>query len=690
MDKNTGEVLLKLQETINSWAQEVTETRSALTQSLEEATASVKPAFQLIQPSPTVPPVQEQPAAPVVEAPPDAPEDASHDLIEANKALMRRVEELEIRVAEAERRAHETERERTQLDAEIDFAREQLHLRNNSAQEAEDRRAEYEMQAEQAVQALGTSELESTDLRQQLRSRDWRLLKTRNVLDLLREDHARRVAEVEALSARVEDLRIEVEERQASEGIALASLDTSQGRIRQLEADLEESRSKADTLSHEIEAIWEALNGSNVQLQEAREEIARLIAERDERNAALVGLEEQMRSIKEREEAFEGQLAQSDTRAAGLESALASQKEENASLMDQLAEARSATDARMAELKGARDAFAKLQTDYDDLISSNRVLRGEVIEVQARLAERDLAVAEARRELEEANQDRRQLLEQGSDAAGRMDELSAALEEKTASLEEGRQEFLESESAAARRVDELSAALGERTQAYEQSQKALEELRERAVEREQLERVLRDELASLREKEKMSGTGQESLNKALRDELESMRQVAVERDFVIHHAEAELASMSRREAETEDALKKALEATERIRAGAGQTSQAQRALEVEISELRLQGEEKDTAMRDLCDELKVLRERMGHLTEERLPGKAPAAADKADDTSAMLSATPKDDPAAPLDRALARLRKVRDEFAQGNDEGWGQRLRGLWRPSKSDSKKDKG
>ena len=111
---------------------------------------------------------------------------------------------------------------------------------------------------------------------------------------------------------------------------------------------------------------------------------------------------------------------------------------------------------------------------------------------------------------------------------------------------------------------------------------------------------------------------------------------------------------------------------------------------MENSELWVQGEERDTAMRDLCDVLTVRRERMGHLTEERLPGKAPAAADKADDTSAMLSATPKDDPAAPLDRALARLRKVRDDFAQGNDEGWGQKLRRLWKPSKSDSKKDKG
>ncbi len=700
MDKNTGEVLLKLQETISSWAQEVTETRSALTQGLEDATESARPAFELIQPSSAAPPAQTQSAAaiveapgdaatPVVEVPADAAKDSSRDLIEANRALMRRVEELEFRVAEAERRGHETERERARLDAEIDFAREQLHLRNNSAQEAEDRRAEYEMQAEEAAKALGTSELESTDLRQQLRSKDWRLLKTRNVLDMLREDHARRVADVEALSAQVEDLRMEVEERQASERETLSSLDASQSRIGELEVSLEQSRRKADQLTHEIEAIWEALNGSNVQLQEARKEIARLIAERDERNATLAGLEEQMRSIKEREEAFEGQLAQSGARAEELESALTSQKQENALLMDQLAEARSATDARLAELKEARDSFAKLQTDYDDLISSNRVLRDEVEELQARLAERELVVAEARRELQEANQDRWQLLEQGSEAAGRMDELSATLEEKTASLEAGRKELLESESAAARRVDELSAALEEKSQAYEQSQHALEEVREYVAERDQLERALREELAALREKRDAAGMEQASLNRALKEELESMRQVAIERDFVIHHTEAESASMSRREAEMEDTLQKALGASERMRTESAQASQTQRALEVEIGELRFQGQEKDTAMLELCDELKVLRERMGHLTEDAMPGKTSPAADQADETSAMPSSTPVEDPAAPLDRALARLRKVRDDFDQGNGEGWGQKLKRLWRPSKSDSKKDK-
>ena len=697
MEKNTGEALLKLQETINSWAQEVTETRSALTQSLDAA-PSLKPAFQLLQTSSTAPPAPSSAAPPVVEAPADtaarvvqapveAPKDASRDLIEANRALMRRVEELEMRVAEAERRAHETERERMRLGAEIDFAREQLHLRNTSAQESEDRRTEYEMQAEEAAQALGASEIESTDLRQQLRSKDWRLLKTRNVLDMLREDHARRVTEVEALSVQVEDLRREVEVRQASEHDAIASFDTSQGRIRELEAGLEQSRTKADQLSQEIKAVWKALDGSRLQLQEAREEIARLIAERGERNAALAELEEQMRSIAEREEAYEGRLAESDTRAEDLQSALASQKQENASLMDQLAEERSAIESRMTELKEARDSFAKLQTDYDDLILSNQVLRDEVKELQARLAERELAVAKARRELAEANQDRQQLIEQGSEASGRIDELSAALEEKTASLEAGRQEFLEYEADAARRIDELSATLLEKTQAYEQSQEALEEFRESAAERDQLERALRGELAELRDKHDTAGTDQASLNRALKEELESMRQVSIERDFVIHHTEAEVASMSRHEAEMEEALQKALESSERVRVESAHASETQRALEVEIGELRLQGQEKDTSMRELCDELKALRERMRHLTEDGMPAKNPLAEDLAGEASAIPSAKSAQKSVARLDKALARLRHMAADIEEGGEGGWGKKLKRLWKTSKWGPKK---
>ncbi len=648
MDKNTGEVLLKLQETINSWTQEVTQTRSALTKSLAATGDTVKPAFSLLEPAA---PVQERPEAAAGEMQTESGEDTSQELVETNEALMRHVEELEMRVVEAERGTEETERERARLESEIEFAREQLHLRNKSAQDAEERRIEYEMQAEGAAQALGGSELEIVDLRQQLRSKDWRLLKTRNVLDMLREDHARRLADIEALSSEVEALRTEVEGRQASEGKTLSSLDESQQGIQELETALEQSRQKADQLTHDLEAAWEELNGSTVQLQEARQEIALLIAERDDHGAAAADFEEQVRSMAAREQAHEELVTRSGALSTELEEALASKMDENALLKDELAESRSAPDARMGELKEAGDAFAKLQVDFDELMSSNVVLRDDVKELKARLVDREQILGEARRELEQSEGDRQDLLQNESAAASRIEALSVILEEKAVSLEEGRQrlrekdsataerirelraaleqedaalemdrqELLDKEGAAARQIEELRAALDEKTQAYQESQRAHDELSEKMSAREQLEAALRDEVASLRDRQPESVDDVEATNTALKEELESMRQVAVERDFVVHHAEAEVASMSRREAETEDALRQALEASKRMLTETVGASKTQQALQSELGELRAQSQEKDTAMRELRDELKVLRERVADAADTAPP-----------------------------------------------------------------------
>ena len=720
MDKNTGEVLLKLQETINSWTQEVTETRSELTRSLDATADTVRPAFRLIQPAAPAPAVQEQPQSAPSEVQAAPSEDTSQELIEANKALLRRVEDLNMRVAEAERRSHDTERERARLDTEIEFAREQLHLRNQSAQEAEERRIQYEMQAEESSQALGGSELEITDLRQQLRSKDWRLLKTRNVLDMLREDHARRLADVEALSVQVEALRTEVEERQASERKTLSSLEESRQSIHELEAGLEQFGGKADQLTHELEAVWEALNGSTIQLQEAREEIARLIAERDERTAAVADLEEQLRSMKEREQTHDELVAQAGARSTELEEAFASQMGENASLKDELAESRSAVDARMEELKEARDAFAKLQIDFDDLMSSNMVLRDDVKELKARLVDREQALGEVRKELQQTERNRQNLLLKESAAASRIGALSTALEEKAVSLEEGRQrmrkresataervrelraaleqknasleqdrqESLNKESATERQVEALRAALEEKTQAIDESQRALDELRETVASREQLERSLRDEVASVREQQAESVHDSESLNKALKDELESMRQVAVERDFVVHHTEAEAASMSRREAEMEDSLREALNASERMLAEAVEASKSRRALELELGEFRSRSDEKDAAMRELCDELKVLRERVEHVAETASPSKEAPKQDSSDIMAAGRFRQHVDNLVVSLDKAKAKLKRARGGSEESSTGGLGARLKRMLGSSRPDSNGD--
>ena len=605
MDKNTSEVLLKLQETINSWTQEVTQTRSALTESLGATADAVKPAFRLIRPAA---PAQEQAEAAANEVQTEPSKDTSQERVDANKALMRSVEELKLHVAEAERRAQETERERARLDTEIEFAREQLHLRNKSAQDAEERRIQYEMQAEGVAQALGGSELEITDLRQQLRSKDWRLLKTRNVLDLPRADHARRLADVGRPPLQVEALRTEAEERQASESKTLSSL----------------------------------------------------------------------------------------------------------------AEPRSAVDARTEESKEARDAFAKLQIDLDELMSTNMVLREDIKEFKARLVDREQVLEEVRKELEQAERNRQDLLQKESAAAGRIKALSAALEEKAASLEEGRQRLRDNDSATAERIRELRAALEqkdasfekarqelldkessterqiealrlaleEKTQAFEESQRAHDELSEKMSDREQLERALRDEVASLRQQEAGNVHDVEALNKALKEELESMRQVAVQRDFVVHHSEAELASMSRREAETEDSLRQALEASERTLAEAVEASKTQRAVEFELGALRVQSEEKDAAMRELWDELKVLRERVEHVAEMAPPSKEEPTQDSSGIVAAGRFKEQMDNLVISLKKAKAKLKQARGGTEESSREGLGSRLKRIVRLSKPDSKED--
>lgn len=716
MDKNTGEVLLRLRETIDSWTAEVTRTRSALTKGLGSASDISAPAFRLIQSPGQAPPGEAKPASIAEKVQAEPSDDSAIELIEANRALMRRVEDLELKISAAERRAQETERERARLDAEIVFAREQLHLRNRSAQEAEDRRTEYEMQAGEATRALGGAELDIADLRQQLRSKDWRLLKTRNVLGVMREDHARRVVDVDALTLQVEALRAEVEERQASEREAISSLDATRGRNRELDASLEESKLKADKLGEEIQAIWEALNDSSEQLQKAREEIARLIAERDDRSAALSEMEEQMLAMKEREAAQDERVAEAGVRAEELEGTLAAQQRGSASLKEELAESRSALDAQLAELNEARDGFVRLQVDHDELMATHTVLRDDVKELQGRLAERDHALGETRKNLEDAMQDKQELVEKEAKSAGRIAELSEELNQKIAALAQGRQQLLEVETAVREQDHDLARALDEKSRALEASEKMVEdlceeaaaddrrinelfeklktsegmardlheeveandrsvlelrerveanentigELREKVEADERLQQALRDELAASREQRESAGLDQASLIRALKEELEAMRQLAVERDFVIHHSEAESASMGRREAEVEDTLREALEASERMRLEAIEARETRKAIESELSDLLDTAREKDAGMRELSVELRALRARVQHIAESRASGERDAGAGE-DDAPSAESQTPGTEGLGGMLRRVWKSTKRREE-----------------------------
>lgn len=546
------DALLKLQDSINTWAEQVTQTKSELAECLSDPPTLSRPAFRLIEmPQPVARPVQEDSAH-------EPGRQALHDLVEANKRLMRGIEDLEGRLSNAEGRAAETERASLRLGSELEFAREQLHLRNASWHDAADRQAEFEMRAEESEQALARSDIEIADVHQQLRSKDWRLLKTRNELDALREEHARTVSDSDSLRSKLDVVRSELEGRRISEHEALAALDESRVAARELKGRIAEIEETARQLNDDIDLLQGAIDASGEELKASRHEIVQLNTEAEHRKGALIELEGLVAAMQKREAAHKDLVTRTDQRAEDLEAQFAVQARAYSALQAEMASARTVPEAHANEAQATREAHTLLLSRYDDLAESHMTLRDEVKSLQQRVVEREFALKKSQ-----------------SDLANAQDRAQAIVEDNSA-LEAPEQD-----------------SFGQRI----------------------LEQALREELESVRERLERDALDQSTLRRALKSELDALRQVAIEKDFVIHHAQEESASLTRREAETEETLAEVRSLSARLEAESSEDAESRQVLAGELQELVARSREKDEAIRELRSELSILQERAKRLED---------------------------------------------------------------------------
>lgn len=154
----------RLKSEVDSWAAEVSQMRSALAQPIRLKVDTTRPAFRLDQ-TRSVSPI----------APPE-----THSVLS------------EI-AAEAQARVRTSDDERRRLEAELEFAREQLIQRNTDAIEAARISEEKSEQLEEVARAFGRARIELDETVQQLRSKEWALLQIQNENALMRGDGTGRV-----------------------------------------------------------------------------------------------------------------------------------------------------------------------------------------------------------------------------------------------------------------------------------------------------------------------------------------------------------------------------------------------------------------------------------------------------------------------------------------------------------------
>lgn len=568
---------LRLQEAVDAWAAEISETRNALSGKLSFNVQAKRPAFRLAHRTP--PASHSDPAVALMpEATPREPglEPVSRD------GMNERAEAAESEAKTAERNA-------IRLHAELAFARDQLHERNRAAQAAERAWLETAAQAEEAAQALGRAQIELDDLKRKLRGKEWALTKTRNELELLREERGNGAAnapaskhDYDALHARIDSLVRELETARAKEQEAATSAATATRRAEELAGEHARTQEVVQALNAQVNETAAHLRKTGKELERARAELAK----RDEHAEAAEMLAAAQSRVAEVEQAY----AAAESRIRDLEQELAD------------AHAAAASAQRMAEQR-----LEALQGDYDALAASHMTLREEIQTLQQAVVERDMALERLRREAEEASA-----------------QAPAATETETGTGDG---------PADTARMDDLAAALAERSD-------ALDELTTHAVGQEYLIGALKQELGAARESLERHEMDYALLAKALRAEVECLRKLAAERDFVIHHQGQELETLGRQEVALEEIKKLAGPP----RQDAGADARDREVLKRELDSLRASVEEKDAALRALREQVAGLR--------DRLNAAAPAPDE---DLRAQLQAKQ-----AELDRSRDRIRYLRN------------------------------
>lgn len=433
----------RLAQSVDEWVAELSQARSALAESLN-VRQSQRPAFRLSGDS-----IARREAAP--------PEPHVERDLDAETLLF-------ARVADSERTSRETQHELARVQAELDFAREQLHVQNRLRLQAEEKWTASERELEATMHALGRAQISLDELRRQLRGKEWALENAKGDLDTSSDSGAEspRAAEelkqtAAALQSRLDALTIEFDRAREQSSQDRESLEEAQEKRAQAEQEALKSREIIDELSQEVQRYADELRRTGREFDETQEALTR------------GGPSEPY-----------GESSLGEVRLA-LQYAELRNKELTAAL--------DAAERAAHERLGESMAESAVVTDnFDALASSHLVLRDHITELQQELVARDHEIARLRASIAEPTV--------SSSKAG--DVTDTKLSDVVENLE--------------------SDAIGN---AY-------------------LVQALRRELEAARESLEQSELDRRLLTQALRAEVEGLRSLAAERDFVIHHQEAQL------------------------------------------------------------------------------------------------------------------------------------------------------
>ncbi len=481
---------------------------------------------------------------------PDAPvETAADDAVEDNAEAGATAEDL----AAAQASLHAASAEVTRLREEIGRLRSEL---GEQAQCTEQARAEAGRLAAELDQAAA-AEADRKGAAEELERVRQELKAANQERDALMAERARLQSALDVATAGGNDLRQALDSADAER----ADLAAEQDRLRQaleaataeggqaaaaqdrLRQELEEVRAQHAELTAErdrLQTDLEAATGDSGELAAERDRLWQTLEQADAERAELAANQDRLRQELEASNAARAELASAQDRLREALEAATAEGGQVAADQDRLRRELEAARARHDELATERDAErAELAASLAEASAERDQLRRELEEAHAALGD---AVAAS-----EGERERELLRTELERASQRCEELSSALDAKTAELQSLPGKAVV--EAATRDRDEaraaLAAALAERDRAADALEAAASEresagdaLRQAEAERDEGRRAL-EAMASESEAARASVAEHETRAEALRDRLAQAERAANEREAEVREATRE-------------------------------------------------------------------------------------------------------------------------------------------------------
>jgi nucleoprotein TPR len=357
----------RLKTEVESFAAEVSQIRSALTQPMQLKLDTSRPAFRLNRAR------APQPVKSLAVAPP-----------------------LSEIAADVPARVRQDDDDRVRLEAELEFAREQLLARNAEALAAARLAEEKSEQLEEVARALGRARIELDETAQQLRAKEWAVLQIQNENALMRGDGSGHLL---PNTMPVEDYDALVESHMSLR----AEVSHLQERVVQRDHEVLSLNAQLMTAQQEL-TVWEGVAPVN------STGLARLAGVLAERSAALEHYEEgaigqkflvgalrqeldAVRTALDRRDIDHDRLAQALRMELDCLRAIASEREfvigHQAHTIESAALRESELSAELAEV---REHCESLRRRSDQAEGEREILGREAQQMRAKLAERETEV----------------------------------------------------------------------------------------------------------------------------------------------------------------------------------------------------------------------------------------------------------------------------------------------------------